>query len=254
MPLHFQHSHSITLILVDSTTICQSRIFFLIHELIKKTDPNPWNDDFNLLSVQDDIQAYFEGDGSLIKPNNKEQKTFQFAATISNVLLSEKANLEYSLQGYCMNAFLCTVVGFLPQLSAFADMMDEESGLKKLGTKSIWSLLMWIMEDIVTVKLGVVPLYWWPEAGIVASEELDKFAQNIVVQLVYSPPADHVEHSVYARYCDIRWLNEDLGTLRRCATLAYYYGGGLNNGYCLEQTVREMEAQLERIAAEQIEE
>jgi hypothetical protein len=109
---------------------------------------------------------------------------------------------------------------------------------------------MLMMEEAVTVEFGVVTLSGWSEAGIVALEKLDEFATNILVQLVYSPLDSVTEDAVYARYRDLKWLQEDLETLRRHAALVDYFKGELEEGYYLEDTIREMELQLDRIAVE----
>src|SRR2546421_10476988 len=109
---------------------------------------------------------------------------------------------------------------------------------------------MIMSEEAVTVEFGVVGLSGWSEAGIIALENLDEFTTNIVVQLVYSPPDTVTEDALYARYRDMKWLQDDLETLRRQAALVDYFRGELEEGYYLEDTIREMQSQLNRIAAE----
>jgi hypothetical protein len=196
------------------------------------------------------LRTRFNEDGDFINYTDTEQKACQFAAAIITVLLTKKVDLKSSLQGFSLNAFFYTIAELLPQLGAFADAMDDASESKKLGTKMVWSLLMLIMEEAVTVEFGVAPLYGWSEAGIVALQKLDEFATNILVLLVYSPVDTVTEDALYSRYRNMKWLTEDLETLRRYRVLAQYFKGDLGERYFLEDTIREMESQLDRITAE----
>ena len=51
-------------------------------------------------------------------------------------------------------------------------------------------------------------------AGI---QKLDEFSTNILVQLVYSPPDTVTEDALYARYRDMKWLQDDLRSVRPLA-------------------------------------
>jgi hypothetical protein len=188
--------------------------------------------------------------GNAVEHTKTEAKGCRFAAAVINFVLTTKASLKSSPLGFSLNAFFCAMADFVPQLGAFADSMDDVSGPRKLGTKMTWSLLMLMMEEAVTVEFGVVGLSGWSEAGIIALEKLDEFTTNILVQLVYSPPDTVTEDALYARYRDMKWLQDDLETLRRQAALVDYFRGELEEGYYLEDTIREMQSQLDRIAAE----
>jgi hypothetical protein len=221
-----------------SVPLANQRIDFII------TDEDPY-----LVSALATLYIYFDDHGGLLSLDDPEQQANQFEATIITVLLKKKENLKRSLQRYSVNAFLCTAAELIPQLSCFASAALSTSEHHKIGVKTTWKLLVWIMETAINVDYGLIPLRW-TEAGIVALESLDKFALHILEEVVNSTPNTVNEHFIARRYIDTDWLKSDLTRLRRVAFLAEC--DIFESGYFMKDTVTEMEAFLNH-AADQIE-
>jgi hypothetical protein len=207
------------------------------------------NEDPYLASALATLYAYFDDHGGLLSLDDPEQQANQFAATIITVLLKKKENLKRSFQRYSVNAFLCTAAELIPQLSCFASAALSTSEHHKMGVKTTWKLLVWIMETAINVDYGFTPLRW-TEAGIVALENLDKFALQILEEVVNSAPNIVNEHFIARRYVDTDWLKSDLTRLRRVAFLVKC--DIFESGYFMKDTITEMEAFLDH-AADQIE-
>jgi hypothetical protein len=240
LPLHSHHFHSryscYSLSLKDG---------FSMHELIQTIDLTAQNDDRSLLGAQNDIRPYFDKDGGLIKLNDPQQQAQQFAAIVMSVLLTKKANLKSSLQGYSVDAFLCAAAELVIQLDAFADTLDEASEPKNLGTKRTWKLMVWIMGEAVNVEPGDLIPFNGSEAGIFALEKLDAYAKGMLIQVTHCSRDTTTKNPLYSRYLDTKkWLNEDVKQLRLTALLAE--SAGLE-GY-LKGTIGEMKLQLTKTA------
>jgi hypothetical protein len=218
--------------------LANQRIDFII------TDEDPY-----LVSALATMYIYFDDHGGLLSLDDPEQQANQFAATITTVLLKKKENLKRSLQRYSVNAFLCTAAELIPQLSCFESAALSTSEHHKTSVKMTWKLLVWIMETAINVDYDFTPLRW-TEAGIVALENLDKFALHILEEVVNSAPHTVNEHFIARRYVDTDWLKSDLTRLRRVAFLTEC--DNFESGYFMKDTVTEMEAFLNH-AADQIE-
>jgi hypothetical protein len=219
------------------------------HWLNQRIDFIITNEDPYLVSALATMYIYFDDHGGLLSLDDPTQQANQFAATIISVLLKKKENLKHSLQQYSVNAFLCTAAELIPQLSCFASAALSTAERHDIGVKTTWKLLIWIMETAINVDYGFIPLRW-TEAGIVALENLDKFALHILEEAINSAPNTVNDHFIARRYVDTDWLQSDLTRLRRVAFLTEC--DKFESGYFMKDTVTEMEAFLDH-AADQIE-
>jgi hypothetical protein len=160
------------------------------------TDEDPY-----LISSLATMYIYSNDDGGLLSLNDPEQQANQFTSTIITVLPQKKKNLKLSLQRYSVNVFLCTAAELIPQLRWFASAALRTSEQHKIGIKTTWKLLIRIMETAVDINYSFIPLQWTDD-GIVALENLDKFALHILEEAVSTATNTVNKHFISRRYVD----------------------------------------------------